>query len=131
MNKTPETDAEQHEGLLRGNPMPTQVVHVNFARKLEHSRDEWAAMCGRYKQERDEAKDEAQRLRVENNHNWQAIEFAEEAVKERDEVREALKKCREDSICYAEHMRKCGYSEAYKESKENADRATRILEETK
>jgi hypothetical protein len=55
MNKTPETDEAQHEGLLRGNPMPTQVVHVNFARKLEQSRDEWAAMCGRYKQERDEA----------------------------------------------------------------------------
>ena len=37
---TPETDAAQHEGLLRGNPMPTQVVHVNFARKLERERDE-------------------------------------------------------------------------------------------
>lgn len=37
---TPETDEAQHEGLLRGNPMPTQVVHVNFARKLEQERDE-------------------------------------------------------------------------------------------
>jgi hypothetical protein len=51
--------------------------------------------------------------------------------RERDELREALKKCREDSICYAEHMRRCGYAEAYKESNENADRATRILEEVK
>lgn len=37
---TPETDAAQHEGLLRGNPMPTQVVHVNFARGMERERDE-------------------------------------------------------------------------------------------
>ena len=37
---TPETDMSQHEGLLKGNAMPTQVVHVNFARKLERERDE-------------------------------------------------------------------------------------------
>lgn len=42
---------------------------------------------------------------------------------ETDETMEALEKCREDSICYAEHMRRCGYSAAYKESQENADRA--------
>lgn len=33
-----------------------QVVTANFSRKLERERDEWAAMCGRYKQERDEAR---------------------------------------------------------------------------
>ena len=43
---TPETDASQHEGLLRGNPMPTQVVHVNFARRLERERDEARAVAG-------------------------------------------------------------------------------------
>ena len=36
---TPETDAEQHEGLLRTNPIPMQVVTANFARKLERERD--------------------------------------------------------------------------------------------
>lgn len=41
---TPETDAVQHEGLLRGNPMPTQVVTVNHARKLERERDELRAL---------------------------------------------------------------------------------------
>ena len=40
MSNTPETDAAQHEGLLRGNAMPMQVVHVNFARQLERERDE-------------------------------------------------------------------------------------------
>ena len=37
---TPETDAAQHEGLLRTNPIPMQVVTANFARKLEQERDE-------------------------------------------------------------------------------------------
>jgi hypothetical protein len=50
---------------------------------------------------------------------------------ERDETMEALEKCREDSICYAEYMRRCGYSAAYKESQENADRATIILNKHK
>jgi len=40
MNDTPETDAVQHEGLLRTNPIPMQVVTANFARKLERERDE-------------------------------------------------------------------------------------------
>ena len=37
---TPETDAAQHEGLLKTNPIPMQVVTANFARKLERERDE-------------------------------------------------------------------------------------------
>jgi hypothetical protein len=37
---TPETDAAQHEGLLRTNSIPMQVVTANFARKLERERDE-------------------------------------------------------------------------------------------
>lgn len=62
-------------------PTPTDCPQslldaANFARKLER--------------ERDEARVELRKLRIENNHNWQAIEFAEEAVKERDE---ALKQC--------------------------------------
>lgn len=36
---TPDTDSAQCEGLLRGNAVPTHVVHVNFARKLERERD--------------------------------------------------------------------------------------------
>ena len=39
MSDTPETDAEQHEGLLRTNPIPMQVVTANFARHLERERD--------------------------------------------------------------------------------------------
>jgi transposase-like protein len=77
-------------------------------------------------------RDEARELVYAWESRWKAeVEFAAKVSVKRDELREVLKKCREDSICYAEHMRKCGYSEAYKESKENADRAKRILEETK
>lgn len=68
---TPETDA-----AWAAWPYAGPGVHANFARKLER--------------ERDEARVELRKLRIENNHNWQAIEFAEEAVKKRDE---ALKQC--------------------------------------
>ena len=34
-----------------------ECVPADFARKLERERNEWAAMCGRYKQERDEARE--------------------------------------------------------------------------
>ena len=37
---TPETNEAKREGLLRGNPVPTQVVHVSFAERLEQQRDE-------------------------------------------------------------------------------------------
>ena len=73
---TPETDEAQHEGLLRGNPMPTKVVTANFARKLERERD--AARDGfvmavdemvqaqsqlrEAKRERDEARDIGEKL---------------------------------------------------------------------
>jgi hypothetical protein len=40
MSDTPETDAAQHEGLLRTNPIPLQVVTAEFARRLERERDE-------------------------------------------------------------------------------------------
>lgn len=36
---TPKTDAAQHEGLLRGNPIPTQVVLAEFARELERENE--------------------------------------------------------------------------------------------
>jgi hypothetical protein len=47
MSDTPETDAAQHEGLLRTNPIPMQVVTANFARKLERERDEAWEIAGR------------------------------------------------------------------------------------
>jgi hypothetical protein len=77
--------------------------------KLEHSRDEWAAMCGRYKQERDEAQKELSLIHrwIERNHAdgvidsltyLQNLERVTDSwydrfdgiERERDEAREAL-----------------------------------------
>ena len=77
MSDTPETDAAQHEGLLRTNPIPLQVVTAEFARKLERERDEARADLefrrGLYKvqeqyletarRERDEARGQNAKLR--------------------------------------------------------------------
>lgn len=35
MTPTPRTEAAQHEGLLRGSPIPTLVTTAEFARQLE------------------------------------------------------------------------------------------------
>ena len=72
---TPETDAAQHEGLLRGNPMPTQVVHFLFARKLE--------------QERDEAREKLRIASIEVNARQEIANI----LKERDEAREQNEVC--------------------------------------
>ena len=61
-SSTPETDAITSVGLENAD---RECVPAEFARQLEHSRDEWAAMCGRYKQERDEAREE-----LENEMKW-------------------------------------------------------------
>jgi hypothetical protein len=37
---TLETNEAKCEGLMRGNPVPTQVVHVSVAERLEQQRDE-------------------------------------------------------------------------------------------
>ena len=48
-NNTPEADKAERMAYAGEYMVPTEV-----ARKLEQERNEWAAMCGRYKQERDE-----------------------------------------------------------------------------
>jgi hypothetical protein len=54
---TPETEI-LYNRLLAENPGNLIYLEemLELARKLERERDEWAAMCGRYKQERDEAR---------------------------------------------------------------------------
>jgi hypothetical protein len=72
---TPETDAAQHEGLLRTNPIPMQVVTAEFARRLERERDEARELLASEKITRDHV-----------------IKRGIEMQKERDEAREALMK---------------------------------------
>jgi hypothetical protein len=67
---TPETNEAKREGLMRGNTVPTQVVHVSVAERLEQQRD---AAISRFessqsarmelKRERDEARELARDLR--------------------------------------------------------------------
>ena len=66
---TPETDANEAWPASKLKLGDDGVVPSEFARKLERERDEWAAMCGRYKQERDEAIDLAMKTikRLEAN----------------------------------------------------------------
>jgi hypothetical protein len=140
MSDTPETDAEIKIEMITAC-YPNEYVSGDFARNLER--------------ERDEAREEIDDIRkmlsesgeaIGNGvHDFSIIEMvkniiqsknyfiqkSDSAERERDEAREALKKCREDSICYAEHMRRCGYVAAYKESTENADIATIILNQLK
>jgi hypothetical protein len=55
--------------------------------KAERERNEWAAMCGRYKQERDEALMD----RTNGNIATMTINHYERILRERDEARESLR----------------------------------------
>jgi hypothetical protein len=72
MSDTPETDADAWIETDRANA----VVFAKFARKLER--------------ERDEAREQVQRLRVQLNHYTQANEMAEQAFSERNKAREEI-----------------------------------------
>lgn len=77
MNGTPETDALGRE---LHNPRVLQDLYSEIM--------EWAAMCGRYKQERDELRSECKAL-------WVMVDTEKKktytALRERDEAREAIK----------------------------------------
>ena len=79
MSDTPETD-----DLARGN----HVVPTEWAEQLER--------------ERDEAREEAQRLRVQLNHYTQANEMAEQAFRERDEAHKIADQAIEDLAWFNE-----------------------------
>ena len=75
---TPETNEAKREGLMRGNPVPTQVVHVSFAERLEQQRDELH--------------------RAVQNHQGAiniAIESLDRAITQRDEARELARDLRD------------------------------------
>jgi uncharacterized coiled-coil DUF342 family protein len=57
---TPETDALISVGLENADK---ECVPADFARKLERERDEWAKLCGQYKQERDEAREHLREIK--------------------------------------------------------------------
>ncbi len=69
-SSTPETDANEAwpaSKLKLGND---SVVPSDFARRLERERDEWAALCGQYKQERDDAREMLQQYMFDRSGTW-------------------------------------------------------------
>lgn len=90
MSDTPETDA----AVISSNGQWSFVLKET-CRRLERERNEWAAMCGRYKQERDELLNEIQRLRLdaqrESEHHDRMVRELEKVYKERDEAREVIR----------------------------------------
>lgn len=125
---TPETDA----AVISSNGQWSFVLKET-CRRIERERNEWAAMCGRYKQERDEANDkmveaecsvreiasvmekvqrerdearkelEEYRSIAENIGAEKAISEKEKAIRERDETKEEIKRLRYEAQIEAEH----------------------------
>ena len=96
---TPETNEAKREGLMRGNAVPIQVVHVSFAERLEQQRD---AAISRFessqsarmelKRERDELQRAVQSHRGAINI---VIESLDRAITQRDEARELARELRD------------------------------------
>jgi hypothetical protein len=114
MSETPETDAVQHEGLLRTNPIPMQVVTANFARKLERERDEARTELEMWRdgnimsqihrdelekveRERDEAREIAHDLAVIASHCLGSHSFSLSETSER--IADTLKRWRSTQTC--------------------------------
>ena len=88
---TPETDAEVIlcHGIPDGfNPPNRSYVTSKFARKLER--------------ERDEVREQAQRLRVQLNHYTQANEMAEQAFSERNKAHKIAERAIDDLAWFNE-----------------------------
>ena len=92
---TPETDANEAwpaTNLRLGND---SVVPAEFARKLERERDEWARLCGQFKQERDKFAELSKQASQGINSTYQSLQYLLGALiaarNERNDAREMLK----------------------------------------
>jgi len=101
----------------------------------------WPDFACKLERERDEAREYADRLAegLPDGMLPKDVEVLREAnlglatelaavTEQRDRLAEALRKCREDSVCYQERMEVLGYVHAAKESKANSDRADEALQ---
>lgn len=95
MSDTPETDAFMTR--IRGIDGDKHWVPADTAKRLERERDEWAAMCGRYKQERDEIQEKYDKLATEH------MLVVNKLCEERDEARAERDILRFDAQREAEH----------------------------
>jgi len=92
---TPETDANEAWPASKYKLGNDGVVPAEFARRLERERDEWSALCGQYKQERDKFAELSKQASQGINRTYQNIQYLLGALisarNERDGAREMLK----------------------------------------
>ncbi len=67
---TPETDANEAWPASKLNLGNDSFVPAEFARRLERERDEWAALCGQYKQERNDAREMLMQYMFDRSGTW-------------------------------------------------------------
>lgn len=67
---TPETDANEAWPASKLNLGNDSFVPAEVARRLERERDEWAALCGQYKQERNDAREMLQQYMFDRSGTW-------------------------------------------------------------
>ena len=84
MNHARKLERERDEALMDRNNGDIATMTRNYYERILRERDEWAAMCGRYKQERDEVKEKYRFAVI----HWQIGSAKME--RERDEAREKL-----------------------------------------
>ena len=86
---TPETDKAERMAYAGEYMVPTE-----FARRVERERDEWARLCGQYKQERDKFAELSKQASQGINSTYQNIQYLLGALiaarNERDDAREML-----------------------------------------
>jgi predicted house-cleaning NTP pyrophosphatase (Maf/HAM1 superfamily) len=106
MSDTPETDAAQFgTGRVsvdfarrlereRDEAIHGSCVNYNYTQEARRERDEWAKLCGQYKQERDEAREA---FVIATDQMVIAQGKVREANKERDEARELAQQMSESN----------------------------------
>lgn len=127
MSDTPETDSatlRAHDIYCGGD---FDAVDVEHSKKLERERDEALRKLESLERsiasldhpnlkmllkERDEALKKIRKLEVENDHNWQANELAEEAFMERDEAHRQLAAAKREAEYLAKIIHRSEYSDA-------------------
>jgi hypothetical protein len=86
IRKSDSLERERDEALIDRANGDIATMTINHYERILRERDEWAAMCGRYKQERDEVKEKYRFAVI----HWQIGSAKME--RERDEARDILRK---------------------------------------
>jgi hypothetical protein len=78
------------------------IDSLTYLKNLERVMDCWYDRLDKIERERDEARDQSQRLRVQLNHYTQANEMAEQAFRERDESHKIAERAIDDLAWFNE-----------------------------